>query len=154
MVKPKMQRNLTHVAEAQHEHENAAQDKFDEIKEIALGTPPDVTRYQIAAPSPLKQPQQAEPTTPKYQTFEKVTALMTEEQKRGLDDVAKRVMKHRSAATKGNADKERITANTLLRALIDNFLAHEKELQTEILLSENDARAWISKLFNSEVRDS
>ena len=58
-------------------------------------------------------------TSAKWQQFDKVTALLTSEQKEGLaHSIAKRLMKHRSKELKGNEDKERITANTLIRALI------------------------------------
>lgn len=84
---------------------------------------------------------------PKWQTFDKVTALLTSEQKEGLDRIAKKMMKFRSKALKGESEKERITANTIIRALINNFLQLEESVQMEILTSENDVNEWIKKIF-------
>lgn len=85
---------------------------------------------------------------PKWQSLDKVTALLTTEQKEGLDRVAKKIMKYRSRDLKGNDSKERITANTLIRGLIENFLALEGALKMEILSSEEDVHAWIKDVFN------
>jgi hypothetical protein len=57
-------------------------------------------------------------------------------------------MKFRSRNLKGNDSKERITANTLMRALIDIFLEKENHLSMEILVDEDDVRKWITKLFS------
>lgn len=83
----------------------------------------------------------------KWQQLDKVTVLLTTEQKEGLDRVAKKLMKFRSNQLKGIEEKERITANTILRSLIDNFLEQEDVLQLETLTSEKDVREWTSKVF-------
>lgn len=83
---------------------------------------------------------------PKYQTFDKVTALLTTEQKDGLDRVAKRIMKQRANVIKGH-NKERITANTIIRALIDNFLEFEGSIENDVISSESDVCEWIKKMF-------
>lgn len=85
---------------------------------------------------------------PKWQSLDKVTALLTTKQKEGLDRVSKKIMKYRSRNLKGNDSKERITANTLIRALIENFLTLEDSLQMEILSSEEDVYEWIKRIFN------
>jgi hypothetical protein len=84
---------------------------------------------------------------PKWQTLEKVSVLLSAEQKEGLDKIAKRIMRSRSEATKGNQDKERITANTLMRVLIDAFLEREKDLPMKIITNEDEARLWVDQLF-------
>lgn len=84
---------------------------------------------------------------PKWQSLDKVTVLLSSEQKEGLDKIAKKIMKYRSEATKGNQDKERITANTLMRVLIDAFLDREHLLPMEVITSEESARKWIENLF-------
>jgi hypothetical protein len=83
----------------------------------------------------------------KWQQLDKVTVLLTTEQKEGLDRVAKKLMKFRSNQLKGIEEKERITANTILRSLIDNFLEQEDVLQLETLTSEKEVREWTSKVF-------
>ena len=82
----------------------------------------------------------------KWRQFDKITALLTSEQKEGLDRVAKKLMKHRSKELKGNENKERITANTLIRALIDNFLKNESSFQFEVLVNESDVCDWLSRM--------
>lgn len=85
---------------------------------------------------------------PKWQTFDKVTTLLTSEQKEGLDRVAKKIMKFRSKQLKGNDNKERITTNTLIRVLIDIFLQREQKHDfQEVVSSEDDVREWVRKLF-------
>lgn len=89
-------------------------------------------------------------TTPKWQRLDKVTVLLSEEQKSGLDAVAKKLMRHRANALKGIEEKERITTNTLIRALIDNFLENEPELK--VLTSEEDVCAWVETVFRDNSR--
>lgn len=48
-------------------------------------------------------------------------------------------MKYRSKNAK-RLDKERITANTLMRVLIDNLLSAEAMMQEEVLMTEEDVR--------------
>ncbi len=91
-----------------------------------------------------------EPALPKWQSLDKVTALLTPEQKEGLDRIAKKIMKHRSRDLKGNDSKERITANTLIRALIENFIYVEESLKMEVLSSEEDVHLWIRKVFKDK----
>ena len=76
-----------------------------------------------------------------------MTVLLSTEQKEGLDKIAKKVMKYRSDATKGSQEKERITANTLMRVLIDAFLERENQLPIEVITNEETARKWVEKLF-------
>ena len=82
----------------------------------------------------------------KWQDFEKVTALLSYEQKEQLDKIAKQAMKYRSKlpATK---ERERITTNTVLRALIESFLERAQDLDEEVINDERDAKEWIAKLF-------
>lgn len=84
---------------------------------------------------------------PKWLMLDKVTVLLTTEQKEGLDRVAKKIMKNRSKELKGKEDKERITANTLIRALVTKFLSLEDLGSNEVLSSEKDVHAWIGKIF-------
>lgn len=85
-------------------------------------------------------------TLAKWQQFDKVTALLTGSQKEGLDRIAKKLMKFRSKQLKGNEEKERITANTLIQALIENFLRFEDSLELEVLVSEDDVCNWLSRI--------
>jgi hypothetical protein len=62
-------------------------------------------------------------------------------------------MKFRSNQLKGIEEKERITANTILRSLIDNFLEVEDSLQLETLTSEKEVKEWISKVFKQLEKD-
>lgn len=82
----------------------------------------------------------------KWEQFDKVTTLLTSEQKEGLDRIAKKLMKYRSKELKGKDNKERITANMLIRALIENFLHVEETIQLEVLSSEEEVYKWIFKV--------
>lgn len=95
-----------------------------------------------------EKPNDSDQPLPKWQSLDKVTTLLTTEQKEGLDRVAKKIMKYRSRDLKGNDSKERITANTLIRALIENFLTLEDSLQLETLSSEEDVHVWVKNIFN------
>jgi hypothetical protein len=53
--------------------------------------------------------------------------LLTAEQKANLDELAKKIMKSRNKDLMKN--RERITANTVLRAMLDNFLSIVKMLK-------------------------
>lgn len=90
------------------------------------------------------QPPGAEQIKPKWQTLDKVTVLLSSEQKQRLDGITRKLMKHRANATRG-AEKERLTANTLIRALIDIFLELEENFPLEVLISEEDVKAWIQR---------
>lgn len=87
---------------------------------------------------------------PKWQSFDKVTTLLTTEQKSGLDRIAKKIMKFRSSKLKGNDDKERITANTLIRALVENLISLETSMPMETLSSEKDVQEWVRKVLNQK----
>lgn len=82
---------------------------------------------------------------PKWQQLEKVTVLLTEEQKAGLDRLAKKIMRYRSPNKQKNSNRERITTNTLLRALVDNFLSHSEQMEMQVMETEKDVLDWIRK---------
>lgn len=84
---------------------------------------------------------------PKWQSLDKVTALLTTEQKEGLDRVAKKLMKFRSKDLKTKDDRERITTNTIIRSLIENFLKKEEMLELKSLSSEEEVTHWIEGVF-------
>lgn len=120
--------------------------KKDPIESNEKNTPDTViSRNEYKAPP--SEPISTQ-TKPKYQTFDKVTALLTSKQKEGLDRVAKRIMKQRADLTK-REDKERITANTIIRSLIDNFLENEESVKHEIISSEQEVYEWIKKMFKN-----
>jgi hypothetical protein len=129
---PQANQNALHPQPVEKDSERSAQD-------VAFPEP--------QKPLAQKQVQQQEAqAVPKWQTLDKVMVLLTTEQKEGLDRIAKRIMKFRSKEIKGQ-EKERITANTLIRALVDNFLKHEESVQLEVVTSEDDVKEWVRKLF-------
>jgi len=112
---------------------------------------PEIEPEKIKQPEPIQQTveepkQQEEKAEQKWQSFDKVTALLTTEQKEGLDRVAKKIMKYRSRDLKGHESKERITANTLIRALIDIFLEKEADSDMKILADEEAVKEWVKSL--------
>jgi mannitol/fructose-specific phosphotransferase system IIA component (Ntr-type) len=103
-----------------------------------------------APPPVIALPHASQATTaPKYQTFDKVTTLLTPEQKEGLDRVAKRIMKHRANELKKQDNRERITANTLIRALVQAFLDNEGAAQIEALADEEAVHTWVRKVLKA-----
>lgn len=117
-----------------------------------LPVAPIQNRIEKVQPIAVKEPQReeksdAEPQEDtilaKWQTLDRVTVLLSEEEKEGLDKLSKKIMKYRAKDTRGKKEKERITANTIIRALIDNLLECEDKLEMTVLETEEDVRAWI-----------
>jgi hypothetical protein len=91
----------------------------------------------------LVETEQQQRRLAKWETLDRVTVLLTEEQKEGLDKLARRLMKFRAKETRGNPDKERITSNSIIRALIDIFLEHATDTPLEVISSEEDLKVWV-----------
>lgn len=109
-------------------------------------------------PAPIKEhtKQPDEQAQARWKELDKVTVLLETEQKEALDRISKSIMKYRSNALKGNDNKERITTNTLIRALIDNFIQIADKIEMDIISSEEEAREWVGKAFktvSSEVKE-
>ena len=79
----------------------------------------------------------------KYLQMQKVTVLMREDQKHFLDVFSKQIMKDRIPDT----CSERITTNTVLRALIDAFIIKSKDEDFTNLHGEKEVLAYIKDLF-------
>jgi hypothetical protein len=71
---------------------------------------------------------------PKYLNFEKVTTLMTYEQKKLIDYCADRFMENRIP----NENSERITANTIIRCLIKILNKNQNEINFSNIHNENE----------------
>lgn len=84
----------------------------------------------------------------KWQNLDKVTVLLASHQKEGLDRIAKKLMKHRSKALQGVEEKERITANMLIRAMSEVLLEKENNMDLATLASEKDVIEWLRKNFS------
>ena len=84
---------------------------------------------------------------PKWKTLEKVTILLTPEQKDCIDDMARKIMRFRQKAKIPLDEKERITANSVVRALLDNFMSQVSGLELQHIHTEEDLKHWISTLF-------
>lgn len=109
----------------------------------------DKDRFKNTSPIKEIKKQPEEHSQARWKQLDKVTALLEPEQKEALDRISKSIMKYRSNALKGNDNKERITANTLIRALIDNFVQVVDKLDMEIISSEEEACEWVGKAFKS-----
>ena len=84
---------------------------------------------------------------PKWKTMEKVTVLMTTEQRDVIEDTARRLMRFRSKGELPKEDKERITANTVLRALLSNFIDRISSLELASIQNEEELQDWLKKMF-------
>lgn len=82
----------------------------------------------------------------KWQTMEKVTVLLYPDQKECFDRLAKNIMRYRRD-TPATQYRERITTNTVIRAVVQNFLEREEFLTEEVLETEEDVVRWVGTLF-------
>lgn len=77
---------------------------------------------------------------PKWRRLEKVTVLMTGAQKDALDEMARKLMRFRVSGD------ERITANTIIRALLDVTLPAMQDLPLSPVSDEKELAAWLRQL--------
>jgi hypothetical protein len=84
---------------------------------------------------------------PKWKRLEKVTVLLTNEQRDAIEDIARQVMRFRSKEPQSASDRERITANTVVRALLDGFICKVPSLEMESISNEDDLKRWVGRLF-------
>ena len=84
---------------------------------------------------------------PKWKTLEKVTILLTSEQKDHMDDVARKLMRFRQKGCSPLDDKERITANSVVRVILDNVIERIDALEIQNIRTENELKTWMSGLF-------
>jgi len=84
---------------------------------------------------------------PKWKTLEKITVLLTSEQRDAMNDLAKTLMRFRSHEDLSKDERERITANSIFRALLDNFISKANSLEIEAIQNEDELRKWINRLF-------
>jgi hypothetical protein len=92
-------------------------------------------------------PQVQTPALPKWKTLEKVTVLLTNQQRDAIEDLARAIMRNRSQSNPSKDDRERITANTVVRALIDNLIETISELQIKEIQNEDELKLWLQQLF-------
>lgn len=106
----------------------------------------------VAAPKAkrAKNPEAVDTTPgdiPKWKTLDKVTVLLTSEQRDGMEDIARKLMRFRPKLEKVGGERERITANTVFRALVESFLDRVDGLPMDVIQNEAELKAWLSKLF-------
>lgn len=89
------------------------------------------------------------PSLPKWKTLEKVTVLLTNQQRDAVEDLARSIMRHRSHGGTKSDNSERITANTVVRALIDNLIETAPDLAMKQIHNEEELKAWLSQLFST-----
>ncbi len=96
----------------------------------------------------------AAPSTAKWHILDKVIVPLTVQQKEGLDRIAKQLMRERSKNSlyKERKDRERITANTLMRALADILLEEGIFNEVPTVDSEEETKSWLKQiLFKQKV---
>lgn len=108
---------------------------------------PKITKKTAQKPRVKKTELATTPILPKWKTLEKVTVLITSEQKDAVDDLARQIMRFRSQVKKTVGEKERITSNTIIRALLDNFIAHVSSLAIESIPNEKALKKLLGSLF-------
>jgi hypothetical protein len=87
------------------------------------------------------------PKLPKWKTLEKVTVLLTSEQKDQMDELARKLMRFRHKEGGSFDDKERITANSVVRVILDNVIEKIDTLEIQKILTEDELKTWMSGLF-------
>lgn len=87
------------------------------------------------------------PNIPKWKTLEKVTVLLTNQQRDAVEDLARTIMRYRSRQEMKGENSERITANTVVRALIDNLIETAPALAMQEIRNEDDLKSWLRQLF-------
>ena len=83
----------------------------------------------------------------KSEKVSKFTVFISEEHKDSLESIAKRAMRNRTKQTDPTVRRERITSNTILRALLQNFISREHLLDDEVIQHEVDAIKWLENIF-------
>lgn len=84
---------------------------------------------------------------PKWKTLEKVTVLISAKQKGVIDDLAKLIMRARAHDDTPTEGRERITANTVLRVLIDLLDEKTPADPEEAINNEDELREWMRRIF-------
>lgn len=120
-----------HIKQAREPEKNKAPHKPPEIKELS---------NEEIKQSPIESSSQ-------WLIHERQTIILTIRQKEELDRLAKQIMRSRPRHTfQKVTQRERITANTLIRALIDIFLEKgEFPLPPEIN-NEEETKSWLKTL--------
>lgn len=106
------------------------------------------TQEVICANSVVKSTQgTVDPYIPKWQTFEKVTVLLTTDQRDAVEEFSRKIMRQRKSKLKDLDSPERITSNSIIRAILDNAIERIKNVETPALANEESLKIWMSALF-------
>jgi hypothetical protein len=84
---------------------------------------------------------------PKWRTFEKVTVLLSSEQKDAIDELSKKFMRYRSQQASTPESRERITANSIFRSLLSIFIEKSKSLDMTAVQNEEELAEWVRQVF-------
>ena len=115
-------------------------------QQAALEVPKPVTREVKESDSP--QVSESRTTElPKWKTFEKITALITAQQRDAIEEFAKKIMRSRTSKKTAANKRERITANTVLRALLDIFIYKAHDLKIDTIDNEDELKTLFQQLF-------
>jgi hypothetical protein len=82
----------------------------------------------------------------KWETMDKVTACLLPGQKEWLDGMAKKIM--RSRAKNSSVDKERITANTIIRSVLASVIDVIGKDNPAHIQNEKELCEWFSKVLH------
>lgn len=98
------------------------------------------------APKTQEVTKSGTPNIPKWKTLEKVTVLLTNQQRDAVEDLARTIMRHRTSNDKSSIDRERITANTVVRVLIDNLIDIIPTLKIRNIDNEAELKIWLQQM--------
>jgi hypothetical protein len=94
----------------------------------------------VSNPAPLAQ-------SVKSDNLERFFVRMTCEQRDVMDSVSKKLMRFRPKPREHEGERERITANCILRALVENFMERYQALEMKAIMTERDLYEWVGQLF-------
>jgi hypothetical protein len=86
---------------------------------------------------------------PKWKTLEKVTAMISTRQLDAIDQITRDAMRNRHKIPHTN--RERITANTVLRALLDILADKLPLVEVPPLNNEESVKDWLTLLLKKEA---
>lgn len=119
----------------------------EETKNSLFGGLKESSTPTSTSPKTKEVPKSATSNLPKWRTLEKVTVLLTNQQRDAVEDLARTIMRHRSSSDIKSEDRERITANTVVRALIDNLIETIPQLKIEDIRNEDELKSRLQSVF-------
>jgi hypothetical protein len=119
----------------------------DEVKNTLFGGIKKSQTLEVQKQPTPKENKFASSELPKWKTFEKVTVLLSSKQKDAIDELSKKLMRYRSQKGSMPESRERITANSIFRSIVDIFIEKSDALDMTAVQNEEELMVWIRQVF-------